>query len=189
MKYLLDLWYNILLLFRFKLPNIMVRDGNILHWDRSRLPIDVYYTRMAAHYKSHIIDVVREINETIGLKLLLYPDSAWNDLVESFHEGGARRDIIAGVILVDATFLPMDNFGETTISYNNVSGEIYNAHMMLPYDTRDKKFMHVVIMHEMCHALGLDHDNAEHSLMQEVITTPDVKMTTRIINMLRYRYG
>ena len=154
----------------------MVRDGKELRWHRASFPLPIWYTNGAAKYAHPLVAGARRINELVGERIFMLPDPVLvPELLESY--GRDPRAMKSFVLVCDATEPLAEVVGLTTVVISDHDAD--DGHAVIHYDKRSGEIRNVVIvlspgagaamdaavMHELGHAVGLDHDVAASSIM------------------------
>lgn len=182
----MSLWGKILGYLTMGLDNgFMLRDGHELHWPRLQ-KVDVY-VEAPARVMALVDSAVGIYNDAIGAPIFVRPVAAAPAMISAFGER-VTRGILKSIALIRIGAVD-DHHGHTDFRYDKRNGEILNALVTLPF-LLEENAAHRVIVHELGHVLGLDHDRDPRSIMfprteplvKQVLFAGDVKR-------LRKRYA
>lgn len=132
----------------------MERDGHKLKWLVSDLPLVVIqHPALSLFWAKAYIAAVRRISEATGRHFFML---SLFQIDKSYDWG---RSPPAGHVTLR---LSDDEDGHTKHKYERDTGRILSAEVSVP---EDAKYMVSLMLHELCHALGLDHDESTSSIM------------------------
>lgn len=137
----------------------LVRDGHGLHWPRDT-KLDVLIEMPAEAFEEDVQAAAHELNAVVGREIFRPCVPAGIEMVMAFR-GEARRIRLLDVLLVTCG----GDKGHAEHVYDSRTGEIRNVLVTLPDQLPDPRVRRRVILHELCHALGLDHDGDPTSVM------------------------
>ncbi|MCP4549497.1 MAG: matrixin family metalloprotease [bacterium] len=151
---------------------LMVVDGKPIAWHRGSIPIAIYvHQGVAAEWMQTLFAVVGEFG------VFMRPERTWDGL----RVDPAPR----GSIMFEQA--PVQN---PSTHLRHPDGEIISANTMFPpaerfaADQRNK-----IVLHELGHALGLDHDDSTSSIMHPQLSDCAQALTESDRELLRRLYG
>lgn len=163
------------------------KNGNELYYDKEDLPIQFAYTfEVPVQYLDTFVNIISELNERIGFKLLKTTMVAWN------NKKGDVEGTINVLVDVVKSFDHNPFCGGTTIVKSDTrsenAGRILAVHIKMKNNLTSTKLV-VAIKHEIGHALGLAHDDKLSSVMHNYTGEDSLKdFTESDINRLRKKY-
>jgi hypothetical protein len=155
----------------FSSPNPwLIREGErglvTLRWGKEHFPLDVYVDGNAAEM-SRMAMAVQWWNEQARGRLFLPPIYPIPDMLTSFNDV-KLRPLLQGIVMVKGDG-PIADHGDTDIRYDKRTGSILNCLVTLPAISGRAG---AVAIHELGHALGLDHAGSNTgTLMQPRLST------------------
>jgi hypothetical protein len=144
---------------------LKTNQGKPFYWPKAALPLAVWFDpKLAYGYSTLWAECVAELEEALGVRLVLHPEKAIPEMVEvwSKPDGSWPRAIY---VQDDEGTDPLH--GTTEHLVNHATGEIVAAKVTCPEKTlrehrgRAKK----LVAHELRHVFGLDHDEGHGLVM------------------------
>lgn len=160
----------------------MKRNGRTLQWSRADIPLKIKFTdRVHMMYISLATLVVAQLNDKLH-KPLFDPN------VSRFDD---KNDLSKVHVLLDKLDKIGDNTGGRTDIYDTTTaGQIVVSKIFMPDPgpswPEDALLTH--LRHEIGHALGLDHDDKEESVMHDVSEKRAKDFTDSDLERLRKAY-
>lgn len=134
-----------------------------LRWDRNRIPLDV-----SSSENTEVRAAVDEVNNQIGCEILRFTPNLGSDAADVLIE----TDGALGTSLTSS--------GGIT-SHTQISEVGMQAHVSIMGVT-DPHYRVRVLVHELGHVLGLDHDDFKASIMYPTMTITANMQLTRFTN-------
>jgi hypothetical protein len=157
-----------------------------LKWRKGRLPVAIYIDGDLPALLDEVTLAVREFNAAIGVRVFQFPVAAIPEMAQTFYERKSRQ-FLRSACLIRAENNGLRYHGDTNIDFDNRTGEIFSAIVSVPLDVSE--WTPAIIRHELGHALGLDHDDGDSSvLMHPHVSAPGAKLSTRDVRLLRDAY-
>jgi len=155
--------------------------GRLIRWS-SDIDLIIWYREdLSPVYVAALMNVCGYLNKVIGRPLFM--DVAMGPTNSNF-EGPPPSD--SGIIaVVDDNGMDPDH-GETTIGADK-DGWLLRAQIKLPEVHEAKAY--AIVLHEMCHALGLDHDEGKDSIMHPQLQSRPQELSKADQTRLRRTYG
>jgi len=160
---------------------LIERDGLPLIWKADSVEVKIS-SQLPFRYLGTCSEGIRRINAVIGREfLVINTDQLCNNNLPyiAFSDPAMYGYIYIRMKIADIDGSGDLNTATTEHQYNKQTGQILSAVISLPdcpkrsngYGREDK-----IMLHELCHAIGLDHDANKNSIMY-----PKVLMTTQFI--------
>lgn len=155
---------------------LMVRDGVRLRWATYRIPLGLATS-----------DVPREVDLAVADAISAFADAVGREVFVRhvrMREGAAftdGADVVVGVGGLDVGGSAELDFDELTGEIRRVDVEIANG---LSLDLIPR-----AVLHELGHALGLDHDESSSSVMHPTLSTRPSALSDSDRLLLRRTYG
>jgi hypothetical protein len=183
-------------------PEWLKQGGAEIFWPRNppinSFPISVYCTADAKRiYESRILQAIDEVNDTLGFEVYLKPVPASQDLLQhlgraTMHDaqpnlrGMVLVDVVSGLVRKSTSTIysatkDYELFGEKVGSIRCASVELES------YAEPELKLF--IVLHELLHCLGLDHDTETGSIMNEFFMKGyNYYITPKTVEALRRKY-
>ena len=144
-------------------------------WKKEHLPIKILVDPSVTETMMvSVAEAVQHINYTVGNTVFLMPRRV--------------KTHITGCVSISRR-PSLGKFGGVTHHMLDAEkGYIDNAWIEL-YQFNDARINYFVALHELLHALGMDHDKDENSILFSNIHSPLQKITEHDLNLLRETYG
>lgn len=179
-------WQRLLEAFHEEPVALMVREGRELRWNRERMPLALYVDASAAAWWLPLTAAVAAANVSAGRKLLLYPEEPLREIRDAFTAGGA--DGVPGAVYVTGDGAALATHGDTDVRFDQRAGLIRNALVRLP--AAPPAWAPAMALHELGHALGLDHDHGPGSVMGARLSGRESpRFSPATVDLLRRVYG
>jgi len=174
---------------RWKDSGWMVRDGNALKWDMSDLPIAILLHPDLSEVTKQLVLKLKYHFERIASNSTLFivgsvsPNLNWDQMPPTgflavIPQSVARESKDSSITL----------YGHCEHRYEKAVGRILSARITLPSGLKAPE-LSKVIQHELCHALGLGHDEVKESIMHPKIQDRAHVITEHDKQLLRDQYG
>lgn len=135
--------------------------GADIHWNRVDLPVAVIVSPDADYlYMEEVGLAVKIVNRIIGTKVYADPSPCTLDFVRAWVADGRG---MRGTILVQADNVDDKHAGVYPNKYRD--GIMVSVLMVLPAEKPTRIDVVLMIVHELGHGLGLDHDGHPGSIM------------------------
>lgn len=160
----------------------IIKEGKALHWNRKLVPIPVL---VMPGLKEAYVEVwnrtAAALEEVVGRPVFMPPSRVSAD----FNPNGT---MYAVVLNGDANAAP--NRGDANLWWDMLTGEIIRAYVVFPDAHAELPDADVIVLHEACHVLGLDHDEGKHSIMHPEVQYGSIKqaLTKRDVALLQQLY-
>jgi hypothetical protein len=152
-----------------------------VRWDRSSLPIGVWYARnLPAQWLDAWTASVAELEKAIGRKIFLSPLLTPSGALENHH--------IRSSVLLKGDEGVDPHHGVTDLRWDE-HGSIISAIVTFPDRELPSLKVFGVALHEAGHVLGLAHDEQRESIMYPQISDRPGKLTESDSKLLRRAYG
>jgi len=165
---------------------LMVREGHELRWDKTRLPLALYVDDAATEWWSYLAACVAEVNACVGSKAIMYPEQPLAIIRDAFV--GPQPIGVSGAIYVTVDPLVLNTAACCEPRFDQGTGSIRNALVVLP--RKPPLWATAMALHELGHAMGLDHDHEPGSVMAPRLSGRESARFPRpAIDLLRRTYG
>lgn len=175
---------------RWKDNGWMMRDGKPLKWDMSSLPIAILLHPDLGDLASRLVSNLIRHFERIARNRQLF-------LLHSGANTGLNWDqmpptgflaIIPQSVARESKSSPTTLYGHCEHRYEKATGKILSARITLPSGMKAPELSRI-LQHELCHALGLGHDEQAQSIMHPKIQDRAQVITEHDKQLLRDQYG
>jgi len=160
--------------------SFMQRDGHELQWDKVDMPIACYFEAdLPALHRQTTLRVIASLNNAVGPKLF-GPCFDW--------QIGVPLKTPDGSVWLKIRTERKEHAGATTTHrYDKRTGRILSAQVALDSQLNAED-LEKVMLHELGHVLGLDHDREKGSIMYESLTRRSSQLSSRDLKALKETY-
>lgn len=138
---------------------MLTEHGAKMKWKKSSMPIGVWVDLFVPDIWTQAIeDAVHKWNFAAGRNLFLAPIKIHQYMSKKMFQG----HILVTLSDEESGFMQRDH-GHTDLKFNPSTGEIYSAVITLPKESL--AMAPYIAIHEFGHALGLEHDESDESIM------------------------
>jgi hypothetical protein len=168
----------------------MKKEGHELHWTKINTPVQCTYDPTKLKTITPYSNAIGHINMAIGFTLYS-PCIPWQ-LPQAMPEHMTGQITLhEGIPAINRTVTTIDDKdpgGVTDIKWDKRDGTILSASVRINVAI-ESKYIDRAWQHELLHAVGLDHDRMQSSIMYTALNARAGKLSKRDIKSLKEAYG
>lgn len=157
--------------------------GLPIQWNAKGRRLMVYVSpSLKPEYRIHLVNAMDAIEAVVKRKLFLGPDECMPALEDKLQNEDERKFMQDLIYVCDDEGTEPEH-GRTELSWDERTGYIRCAYVRLP-EAHSEKYGAGIVLHEMCHALGLAHDQLPESIMWPTMQERPGTITARDAGVL-----
>jgi hypothetical protein len=162
--------------------------GKPIRWDRTEGSMTVYFSStLMTQYREHWTVAQGEIERAAGHVLFMNGGAPIPELEDKLQNDDERK-FFRGIIYVCDDEGTDPEHGRTSLTWDERTGFIHCAYVRLP-EKYAVAYGYGIVLHEMMHALGFDHDATPSSIMWPYVQQRPGSITSTDTKLLRTVYG